>query len=861
MEPRGTGRTCPHCGWEEGASQSSPAFLNTRTVLDGRYLIGRVLGAGGFGITYLAWDLDLDMKLAIKEYFPNSFGARDRNHSTVIPANTHSKDAFEHGLKKFLEEGKALARFQGHPSIASVMTFFRENGTSYLVMKYEDGITVQEYLKQHSGRLDFSTVVRIAMPIFDALRAVHQEGILHRDISPDNIIINRSRQIKILDFGSAKRDMTVRDSTLQITLKRGFSPEEQYRANGKQGPWTDVYAVGATFYQCLTGSKPPDALERLSDDTLAPPATLGVKMPKDAEKALLKALAVRAPNRFQTIDEFREAFITGEPAPDIDRPGIVERLRDQLRPFVQIVRANGRMISWAAGAALLLLVLIRLLPALLAAPEIREFAVDPPSVAAGQAATLRWSTSGGKLAISPGVGSVPTSAGTRQVFPKANTTYILTARGTLRSTTRSIKVAVTGGGPIVQQPVAINFTAEPLTIRAGGSTELVWSADGNPSRVSIDQGIGDVEKSGRRKVTPTANTTYTIVAEGPSGPVQSSVTVLLEAAVPRPVIASFTADPPTIRRGSQTSRLSWQVTPADALVTIDQNVGRIQTGNAVTVQPANTTQYKLVARSPGGTVNKTVTVEVVEPEPPKITSFTAQPESIPYHGSSVLSWSVSGESSVSISGIGPVQPEDRRRVNPAGTTTYTLTATGPGGSATKEVTVQVAAARAPVITTFSVNPPVIVRGQIVTLTWKVEGEVTGVTLDPGGQAIKADGQSTAQPTQNTTYTLTASGPGGSKSIKASVAVSNDAVTIAEFKVIPPKGKPSEKITIRHGEKAILTWKVIGPATEVVIDPVNIRGRLNDSAEVTPDKTTDYFLTPHAGNVAFPSKKVTVTVKK
>jgi serine/threonine protein kinase len=322
MEPRGTGRTCPHCGWEEGASQSSPAFLNTRTVLDGRYLIGRVLGAGGFGITYLAWDLDLDMKLAIKEYFPNSFGARDRNHSTVIPANTHSKDAFEHGLKKFLEEGKALARFQGHPSIASVMAFFRENGTSYLVMKYEDGITLGGYLKQHGGRLDFSTVVRIAMPIFDALRAVHQEGILHRDISPDNIIINRSRQIKILDFGSAKRDMTTKDSALQITLKRGFSPEEQYRAKGRQGPWTDVYAVGATLYQCLTGSKPPDALERLGDDTLAAPGAVGVKMPKDAEKALLKALAVRASDRFQTVDGFRSALIGGHSA---------EEARDDLR--------------------------------------------------------------------------------------------------------------------------------------------------------------------------------------------------------------------------------------------------------------------------------------------------------------------------------------------------------------------------------------------------------------------------------------------------------------------------------------------------------------------------------------------------
>jgi serine/threonine protein kinase len=363
MEHR-AGSPCPQCGWAEGARQASPSFLPTRTVLDGRYLLGRVLGAGGFGITYLAWDLNLDFKLAIKEYFPNSFGARDRDHCTVLAANTHAKAAFDHGLAKFLEEGRALARFQGHPSIASVMTFFRANGTSYLVMRYEDGITLQGYLEQQGGRLDFDTVMRIAMPVMDALRAVHEEGILHRDISPDNIIINRSRQIKILDFGSAKRDMTPQDSTLQITLKRGFSPEEQYRANGKQGPWTDVYAVGATLYQCLTGSKPPDALERLSEDTLVPPSQCGVKIPKACEKAILKALAVRAADRFQTIEDFRQALrVPGE-----ERPSLIERLLRRLRPLLAALRGRVRLLAGTAAAAVLLLALVRFLPALLAAP-------------------------------------------------------------------------------------------------------------------------------------------------------------------------------------------------------------------------------------------------------------------------------------------------------------------------------------------------------------------------------------------------------------------------------------------------------------------------------------------------------------
>jgi serine/threonine protein kinase len=262
MEPR-TERTCERCGWTEGAPQDSPIYLAPRTVLDRRYLLGRVLGAGGFGITYLGWDINLEMKLAIKEYFPSALGARNRDHCTVIAANTQAREAFDHGLAKFQDEGRALARFQGHPNIASVLTFFNEHGTAYLVMKYEDGITLQRFLKERGGRLDFQKVQRIADPIMDALRAVHQKGILHRDISPDNIIITREGQIKIIDFGSAKRDMTLQDHTLQITLKRGFSPEEQYRATGRQGPWTDVYAVGATIYQSLTGVKPPDAVRML----------------------------------------------------------------------------------------------------------------------------------------------------------------------------------------------------------------------------------------------------------------------------------------------------------------------------------------------------------------------------------------------------------------------------------------------------------------------------------------------------------------------------------------------------------------------------------------------------------------------
>lgn len=307
MEPT-SGDVCSLCGWSEQNYSASPLHLRIGTTLDGRYLLGRVLGAGGFGVTYLGWDLNLGMKLAIKEYFPSAFGTRDLNRSSVIPSASQNRQFFEQGLARFLEEGQALARFQGNPGIASVLTFFRENGTSYLVMKYEDGITLKEYLRQQGGRLDYQRARQIAMHVMDALRTVHGAGILHRDISPDNIYLNSNGQIKILDFGSAKHDLANQNPSTQITLKRGYSPEEQYRSNGKVGPWTDVYAMGATLYQAVTGQVPPESLDRLADDQLQPPSALDIGIPEKASEAIMRALAVRAADRFQTMQEFQDAL-------------------------------------------------------------------------------------------------------------------------------------------------------------------------------------------------------------------------------------------------------------------------------------------------------------------------------------------------------------------------------------------------------------------------------------------------------------------------------------------------------------------------------------------------------------------------
>jgi serine/threonine protein kinase len=307
MEERGPSSRCIHCGWLEGSPAESLLQLSPRTVLDGRYLIGRALGQGGFGITYLAWDLNLESKLAVKEYFPRDICTRARDECTVQPVTHGDRESFQEARKTFMEEGRALARFRDHPGVVAVLGFFQENGTAYIVMSYIEGLTLKQYLEKNGGKIDFKTALNILMPVMDTLKEVHAVGMLHRDISPDNIYLTRSSQVKLLDFGNARYVLGERSRSLSAVLKPGYAPEEQFRRQGRQGPWTDIYALAATFYRVLTGRTPPEAPDRLAHDDLVPPSQMGVAIPRRAEQALLKALAVRQEERFQSVADFQKA--------------------------------------------------------------------------------------------------------------------------------------------------------------------------------------------------------------------------------------------------------------------------------------------------------------------------------------------------------------------------------------------------------------------------------------------------------------------------------------------------------------------------------------------------------------------------
>ena len=322
MEEKGVSGVCSKCGWVEGTAPQSHLHMPARTLLQDKYLIGRVLGQGGFGITYLAWDVFLDRKLAIKEYFPRELVFRESGTFSVSIYTGTQSEQYIYGLSKFLAEARNLARFEGHPNIVSVRDYFEANTTAYMVMNYLEGATLGYFLEHRNSALSCNEALGIINPVLDALRTVHEAGLLHRDVSPDNIMITSSKRILLLDFGAARHAIGEKGKKFSVIVKPGYAPEEQYRSNGIQGPWTDIYAVAATYYRAVTNIMPPDSLDRLVEDNLEPPSRLNVELSPAIESALMKALSVAAASRYQTVAEFQKDILSS------DNP--VQTLRDEI---------------------------------------------------------------------------------------------------------------------------------------------------------------------------------------------------------------------------------------------------------------------------------------------------------------------------------------------------------------------------------------------------------------------------------------------------------------------------------------------------------------------------------------------------
>lgn len=311
-------KICPVCGYSlEKNKTKYPMALPEGTVLNGRYILGRVLGQGGFGITYVAHDYNTGKLFAVKEYFPETFATRTAD-KTVSIFTDNRKENFLYGKQCFLNEAKTLAEFIGNPNIVRVYSYFEENNTAYFVMDYVKGISLREYLNKR-GKISWEEAEKLLFPIMDALSEVHSRGIIHRDVAPDNIYIDDSGTVKLLDFGAARYSLGDKSQSLDVILKPGFAPYEQYSRRSHQGPYTDIYALAATFYFSVTGRLPPDSIDRQSHDELIPPSMLGIDIPPNVENAICKGLEVNYTDRFQNMFDFKQAFLSGRKSENVSK--------------------------------------------------------------------------------------------------------------------------------------------------------------------------------------------------------------------------------------------------------------------------------------------------------------------------------------------------------------------------------------------------------------------------------------------------------------------------------------------------------------------------------------------------------------
>ena len=355
---------CPHCGYAEGTEPELATYMRPGAILNERYVIGRALGHGGFSVTYLAWDALLLHKVAIKEYLPSEYATRRPGESRLTIFSGKEGEYFQFGKEKFLDEAKRLSAFQNEAGIVHVYDCFSANETAYLVMEYLDGITLSEYLKKEAavspqGRLAPEEAISMLTPVMLSLQRVHDSGMIHRDIAPDNIMLLKDGGVRLIDFGAARHAVHDCGKSMTVIIKDGYSPEEQYNSHSVQGPAADVYALSATLYQMITGITPPGAIERgeylqkHKRDMLPPPSKFNKAVTKTQDTAILNGMALHTQDRTQSVAELYEELTAQTP---------VRRVQETIRkrssfswPLWAKITAGVLAAAIAAGGVLLYL--------------------------------------------------------------------------------------------------------------------------------------------------------------------------------------------------------------------------------------------------------------------------------------------------------------------------------------------------------------------------------------------------------------------------------------------------------------------------------------------------------------------------
>ena len=354
FKPTGGEEVCMNCGYIQSDKPRQSCHLYPHTLLNNRYLIGKVINNGGFGVVYKAFDLNLNCIVAIKELLPTQNSMVNRLPGTleVIPVNEERGASFQKLKMRFLNEASELMNFGNVGGIVHVSNAFQENNTAYMVMEYLEGRTLREIIETNpNGRIDFNEAMNVVMPIMTALKTIHASNIIHCDVSPDNIFICKNGKVKLIDFGAAKflnSNEIESESNYSFITKPGYTPPEQYSSNGNIGEYTDVYSLGAVLYKILSGVTPDESIDRLEHDKLKRLSDLGVQLPLYAETAIMKALAPRESARFSTMDDFIQA-ITGEKKSDFPEVELKKRI---MRRTISLILIFTVMIGSVVGVFL-----------------------------------------------------------------------------------------------------------------------------------------------------------------------------------------------------------------------------------------------------------------------------------------------------------------------------------------------------------------------------------------------------------------------------------------------------------------------------------------------------------------------------
>lgn len=300
-----TKKPCPRCGFSRETGESGGRELPPFTVLGGRYLLGKRIGAGGFGISYIALDLTEEKLLAVKEFFPA--GMAERRGMEVVPEEEADEEDYQRARESFRREAELLARFVGTEGIVTYRDYLEENGTAYLVMDYVEGPNLKQALRERGKPFTQEEALELMKPILLAVDAMHRKWVIHRDISPENLIRKPDGTLTLIDFGAAREFSFAEQENLTVIVKRGYAPEEQYHSGSRQGPWTDLYACCAVLYQLVSGILPQDAAGRRETDELVPLKNLeGVQVTEAFSDAVAKGMTISAADRYPSIRELMQ---------------------------------------------------------------------------------------------------------------------------------------------------------------------------------------------------------------------------------------------------------------------------------------------------------------------------------------------------------------------------------------------------------------------------------------------------------------------------------------------------------------------------------------------------------------------------